>query len=141
MVPISVLALRILFSCALLLGLVGERSVAQQRLTIPDVKSCGGCSIERVRVSRIGSPQDSLYYNIDGTAIARDARGRIYIGPREPRGQMTVTVYDSTGKYLTAIARSDDGPGEILSLHSLLLSPGDSLLLLDRTKVVVYSPS
>jgi hypothetical protein len=121
--------------------LPNEQLQGQQRLTVSDKPSCAACTIELTRVTRLGGPLDSLYFDLGAAVIARDRRGRIYIGPREPLGPAAVTVYDSAGRYITALARRGMGPGEIFSLRTFLLTPQDSLVLFDRTKMVVLSPS
>jgi hypothetical protein len=54
---------------------------------------------------------------------------------------MAVTVYDSNGKYVTALGRAGTGPGEIALLQTFLVTPQDSIILFDQTKMSVYSPS
>jgi hypothetical protein len=89
--------------------LPNEQLQGQQRLTVSDKPSCVACTIELTRVTRLGGPLDSLYFDLGAAVIARYRRGRIYIGPREPLGPAAVTVYDSAGRYITALARRGMG--------------------------------
>jgi hypothetical protein len=118
--------------------MLGSDLLGQQRLSVPDRSSCVGCSIDLIRVARIGSPADSLYFDLDVSSLARDASGHFLVGPRARNANAAVTVFDSAGKYLSAFARPGQGPGEAQYLQ-LIIAARDSIYLFDRTRLLVFA--
>ncbi|MEX2284493.1 MAG: 6-bladed beta-propeller [Gemmatimonadota bacterium] len=54
-----------------------------------------------------------------------------------------IKVFDASGRYLRTIGRSGQGPGEFHSIAALMVTPGDSLLVVDNgnRRLTVYSPA
>ncbi len=63
-------------------------------------------------------------------AVTADARGRIYALETTP-GQRSIFVFDSTGKSVTRLGRSGQGPGEFQSPNHTLAWMGDTLVAID----------
>ena len=114
--------------------------LAQETPTrIPHVTSCPQCSVVTEKVLTLGNPNDPvLLFSIAN--LERDRRGR-YFAIGIDRAQ--IVVFDSTGKYLVALGRRGQGPGEFGgSINRLRVGPGDSLYVVDGSRhVSVFSPS
>jgi hypothetical protein len=70
--------------------------------------------------------------------ILRDSRGRFYaLG----HGGRNIVVFDSAGRYLTAIGRAGIGPGEIPGNVMGISMRADSLFVFPRTITIVFGPT
>lgn len=85
----------------------------------------------------IGSGEDSLYELATVMGATRLADGSIAIANM---GTSNIRVYDARGRYLRAIGRRGQGPGEFRQVMGLVRRPGDTLAVNDsREEVEFYS--
>jgi hypothetical protein len=90
--------------------------------------SCQTCRINVMPVAQIGGPNlpDLL---LPSSQAAIDSKNRFFVGPTARRG--SVSVFDSTGRFLRSIGRNGRGPGEIGDVFRIVVLPGDTLLIAD----------
>ena len=71
--------------------------------------------------------------------VAVDARGNIYIGDNS---DMAIKVFDQTGKFLRAIGRQGEGPGEFTFIGDMVPLPDGRLLVTDfqARRTSIFSP-
>jgi hypothetical protein len=94
-----------------------------------ETPSCGECSLEATRIAVLGTPTDPEIPQRVPTVL-RDNRGTHYL---VFNGWIDKPIlrYDSTGKYLGRLGGYGRGPGEYVMTHTVILGPGDSLLVYD----------
>lgn len=103
--------------------------------------SCSACRVNLEQVAVLGNPADPE--QIGGSVgLERDGSGRFFAVSLD---RFRVVVFDSTGRYLTALGGKGDGPGEFgmsLGVRSIHLGPGDSLYVFSfPQRVSVFTPS
>jgi hypothetical protein len=100
-------------------------------------ETCGEPSrIEAARTLRLGGADDPG--RIGTTAnFARDSRGNLIVF-RQNQGH----VFDSTGMLLRTFGREGEGPGEYRLVRDLIVTPGDSVLILDsrNARITLLDP-
>jgi hypothetical protein len=108
----------------------------------PVVKSttvvpCTGCSLVIERMGTIGaSDAEGAYLRRFPRHVSRDARGRIIVSAGGPP-----QVFDSTGKYLHTIGRTGQGPLEFGLPQGVHRGPGDSLHVVESSRITVLTPA
>jgi hypothetical protein len=118
-------------------------SAAQQNDTvrIPYRIACPQCQLVVEKVAVIGKPTDPVLLS-EFFVLDRDSKGRfLTIGA----GNDQLIVFDSTGRFQTALGRRGDGPGEFggaEGVREVRIGAGDTIYALDgRRKVHIFSPS
>ena len=85
----------------------------------------------------IGSGDDSLYQLTTVMGAARLSDGSIAVATMSTSN---VRVYDTRGRYVRAIGRRGQGPGEFRQVMGLMRRPGDTLAVIDsREEIEFYS--
>jgi hypothetical protein len=85
----------------------------------------------------IGSGEDSLYELATVMGAARLSDGSIAVANM---GSSNIRVYDARGRYVRAIGRRGQGPGEFRQVMGLERRPGDTLAVIDsREEIEFYS--
>src|SRR6185503_5497678 len=86
----------------------------------------------------IGSGDDSLYQLATVMGAVRLSDGSIAVATMSTNN---IRVYDARGRYVRAIGRRGQGPGEFRQVMGLTRRPGDTLVVLDsREELEFYSP-
>ena len=73
------------------------------------------------------APSEYLFYYPE--LVRTDSQGNIYV--RDAR-QTTVRVFDAGGRFITAIGKSGEGPGEMREIFSMHVDGDDRLIVADR---------
>jgi len=120
------------------LSLTARVSYPQPRVVdIPATPSCTGCTISLRKVVTLGDSSDPILLDW-ATNITRDPRGRYFSAPH-PGHQ--VVVYDSLGRYSTAVGRRGQGPGEFTSANRVSTGPDGLLYVFEANRqVTVLGP-
>jgi len=127
----------------LLMACTTESRSASDVREIAARTSCSTCTIELERAGVLA---------IDSSLPRLDASGRSCLLARASSGEILfggaiagdgIEVYDAEGHWLRRIGRRGAGPGEFGPMVRLLLTPEDSILVIDDTniRVQVLSPS
>ncbi len=125
---------------AALLAPLSAPLVAQNAPTvaIQPTPSCARCAIrldKEVTLGDLDGPGSFVDY---GLPAKRDSRGRyLVLDGREP----LPLLFDSAGKFIAAIGRQGQGPGEIRRAFYAFFGRGDSILIPEQNFLTVYSPS
>jgi len=124
-------------------SLASTVSAQSKVIDIPSEPTCSKCRILMQPVVEIGKGGDELgSFSYWPSNISRDSRGRYYFAL--PFAEETApAVYDANGKYLTTIGGVGEGPGEFRMPMHILIAPGDTIHVFDRTlaRHTVVSPS
>lgn len=93
--------------------------------------------VEVLSVGSLDGPNDSFDRIMDG---ALDSRGRLFVADDLSR---SVKVFDSDGRFVQAVGRLGDGPGEFRSPWGVAVDQHDSLYVWDSVlgRISVFSPS
>jgi len=83
----------------------------------------------------IGSGEDSLYELATVMGAVRLSDGAIAIANM---GTTNIRVYDARGRYLRAIGRRGQGPGEFRQVMGLVRRPGDTLAVIDSREEIEF---
>jgi hypothetical protein len=126
------------------LGVVMTEAGAQARAIIPPIviaprATCERCELVRVPIVDLGSATDPVLLDSDAS-VARDSRGRWFaVG----LGKRSIVEFSPTGRYVRAVGRAGDGPGEFASsIVQLIVVAGDTLLAVESSgTVAVFSPT
>ena len=100
--------------------------------------SCG-CSIALHRVARLGAPHDTVALSERTQFAGQSSRGEFYAAEILPPG--TVAVFDSAGRLMSTIGRNGHGPGDLSGPRYAVVTPGDSLLVLDLARLSLFAPN
>ncbi len=119
-----------------LLSLLPVTSTAQPATVIPDEVSCAACRITTATPLTLRVPVEHALASVP-QLVRADSKARIWMLDRA-----SVLVFDSTGRFLTAIGREGRGPNEYQGPAEVLVLPGDSVLLIDpqNARASVISP-
>lgn len=82
---------------------------------------------EEVRIGGVEGDPDYLFGDIWGVAV--DSHGRVFVLDFQ---EQHIRVYSPEGAYEQTIGRQGEGPGEFRAAVSLLMGPGDTLLVQDN---------
>ncbi len=131
-----------LITIALVLaGSITTASPAQQprHVELPAEPSCHGCTIELVKVARLGQPEDSILLDATSGSVGVTTQGEFLV---PAAGNVRVAVYDRNGRFVRTFGRRGPGPGEFQFLHRIQVLPGDTVLVSDaRNKVQLFGPN
>jgi hypothetical protein len=131
-----------------LLGLVacevGQRRSTPTVQAIDPTAACPTCRVELRRVALL-EPGDR------GLSPREDASGRECMVSRRPNGHYllsgvvgggVIAEFDSAGGYVRTLGRRGAGPGELGTLARVLVSPGDTIVVIDdsNVRVQILSP-
>ena len=101
-------------------------SESRAQLKLEEVLSIGSLSGEHDAFGRV-------------TGIAVDSRGRILVADERAHH---FKVFGPSGAYLATVGRRGEGPGEFGAPRGIVVTPGDSVFVLDtdRSLISVFSP-
>ena len=115
---------------------------AQPRPRRIDYKvACPTCRVELTPVATLGNRSDPAGIG-DNPVLARDRQGRFFA----LSDNFQVLVYDARGKFLQAVGRRGDGPGEfnargpLARINDVAIGRGDSLFVFHPPLISVFSP-
>jgi hypothetical protein len=118
------------------LAFLAAATTAAAQVTIPDVPNCANCRIEIEELFTFGAFDGPGSLAGPGR-IGVDGAGRIWYsdGP-------VPQVFDAEGRYLRALGREGEGPGEYRGVYTWSRLPGDSTLVFDEGngRAVVLDP-
>ena len=122
-----------------LLGVMVAAPLKAQHLrsSAPDT-SCR-CRIELHRITRLGSPQDTVALSERTQLGGQSSRGDFYAADILPPG--TVAVFDSAGHLISTIGRNGHGPGDLYGARYAEVTHGDSVLVLDLVRLSLFAPN
>lgn len=104
---------------------------------ITDNATCPRCRIALVPVVTLGRATDD-YALGRGDFVARDSRGRWYVG--SGLVDEGVAVFGVDGAFEKYVGRAGRGPGELTAISRLRVGLGDSLYVMDADGVALFSP-
>ncbi len=136
MLPIVRTICTALVAGGLSLGADAQVAPAQTRTIRYEVK-CATCRIVREKVASLGSANDSVL--IRSAHAGGDSRGRFFV----PGASNNFIVFDAAGRFVTAIGRAGQGPGEFpADIGGVMVGPGDTLYAFDlRRNVHIFTPA
>lgn len=134
----SVVPLKGLLRLVATLAVLAPAASAQveSRLHRPE---CAACRVELQEIRTVGSRDDPVLISRFSELLI-DSRGRHFAAGHD---LYQVIVFDANGRYLTAIGRRGQGPGEIAApgIAHLSVGPGDTLFVMHGVVFVsVYTP-
>ena len=116
-----------------------------RRLVIAGEPSCAACEIVVEEVVTLGSVHDP------GSIGSRDTRRSCIVGQLASGGYVSsgiagggeIFVYDAGGAFAGTVGRRGEGPGELGARLSLIVGPGDTLFVMDRSlnRMTVLDPT
>lgn len=118
----------------LLLAALLSQPVASQSYStvrISDRDRCSECSFVVTRGPTFGTDDGPGMIEDIGTVLTRDSRGRHYLIGNYPSH---IKVFGANGQFLQTIGRAGDGPGEFRGIAKVIVTPGDSLVVLDQVQ-------
>jgi hypothetical protein len=101
--------------------------------------TCGQCRIIITPVLRFGQQSARKYLPADPYAVVRDALGRYIVGVPDHDAER-LWVFDREGRFLTKFGFRGEGPGELLGISALTISPDGVLHAWDdrRGRVLTF---
>lgn len=98
-------------------------------------------TIQSARTVTIGSADGPDLLEYHPVTVAIDSRGRFYLTTALALHE--VKVFDGSGRFLRVIGREGEGPGEFRRISALVITPGDSLYVLDNgnSRLTAFSPA
>ena len=126
--------------CALPSGL--SRSDSFLELVIGDPPVCPGGALSLRLVARLGDESGPGELSYHPQSISIDSRGRFLLLGSNQASEVP-KVFGVDGRFLQALGRIGDGPGEFRSPAALLVGAGDSIFLLDASSrtMTVWTPN
>lgn len=98
--------------------------------------ACPACSVIATPVLELNSSEGAT---IDwATVLVRSSSGAFFAAPVSEDG--SIARWTAAGVALTPIGRQGGGPGEFVAIRAIALTPGDSLLVLDRSRITLLAP-
>ena len=113
---------------------------AQSVVTIGSDVACPRCRLTIARAATIGRDDDPVawapYFD-----VTRDSRGRYIVAPSDNGSQFL--IYGRDGRFVRAVGRAGQGPGEFRSLFRVIVGAGDTLHAFDAgtRRWSVFSPT
>jgi len=126
--------MRTLASLALSLFAFAAGARGQERVVIQD-GGCSGCRIRLVRVAVIAGADP---YTLDWWARVTKTRDGYAAAPLHVPG--TIGVFDERGRLLRTVGSEGPGPGEFLSIWGLATVQGDTVLVVENSRLTVLDP-
>lgn len=110
------------------------------RIDASQPPSCAGCSLTLTKVATLGNIEadDDPGTATHTSGLAYDSKGRWFV-TSVPGDK--VIVYDPSGRLLQNIGRKGQGPGEFDRAMKIAIGPGDSIHVLDQTRISTFSPA
>lgn len=112
-------------------------SVAAAQSTAPvvidDALACPRCTITTRTLATLGTTDGPGSMATIAQTVTADRLDRYWV----VGGEELILVSDASGRFLQAVGRQGDGPGEIRRPLEAILLPGDSMLVLDGTRRAV----
>jgi hypothetical protein len=118
-----------LLTPAIVLAALATDVSAQVRAAIAAAPSCEACSVRATPIVRLGSDTDPAGF-APLVQVAMAAGPRYYVSSSTFTGE--VYVYDSAGKFLKAIGRRGQGPGEFSRPVNLSVAGGDTVIAIEQ---------
>ena len=107
-------------------------------IKIGDAASCPRCTIrleKEVTIGELNGPGSFARYS---ATLSRDSRGRLLaVDPGFP----VPLLFESTGKFIGAVARQGQGPGEIGRGVGALFTGGDTIMIIERGSLSFFAPN
>lgn len=97
---------------------------AQARVRIEDVRTCSACTIRLEELAIIRAPDTARAFDRH-TFLAPDSRGG-YLVSNGVHAE-NILLFDSQGRFVRAIGKAGDGPGEFRNIAALVVSAGDTI--------------
>jgi len=104
-------------------------AAAQRTTKVIADPDCSNCTIELTRSFTIGGIDDSSQL-AQPNGAALNSKGELLLSHIAAPNQ--VFVYDNAGRFLRAIGRAGNGPGEFRLVRSLRIGRGDTLYVFDN---------
>lgn len=126
--------------CVLALPLVHVSGISAQQpieREISGVPSCAACTIGLRHVVSLGRMEDEVSI-MPFSRLAMDSQSRYLIAPLAVSGE--IAVFDANADFVRTIGRSGQGPGELGNIRYVAVSQGDSVLVMDRTRLTLFTP-
>jgi len=101
---------------------------SSQSLVIRDSPVCSSCQLVIEQVARLGRPTD-LQLIVDRPSVQGLANGSYAVSG--PGSSTAVMRFDSAGRFVEAVGRSGDGPGEFRTISKIFRLGDDSLIVVD----------
>ncbi len=105
---------------------------------IGEAPSCARCTIrldKEVTIGDLNGPGSFVRYSV---TLSRDSRGRLLVS--DP-GAPVPLLFESTGKFIGAVARQGQGPGEISKGVDALFTRGDTIMIVERGSLSFFAPN
>jgi hypothetical protein len=80
-----------------------------------------------LEIGGLGEDGEPLFVGIGILTV--DDQGNIYV---MDQGALRISVFDKEGRFLRRFGRKGQGPGEFQSLHNIILTKENTLMILDR---------
>ncbi len=129
-------ALLLWLACSREPGVDSKRDVGSTEIRSDSL--CSGCRIALRHIVTLGRATDDAAI-VRYSTLARDSRGRYFVAPIGASGK--VAVYSATGNLIGLVGRSDTGPGHLGSVKYVGVTRGDSLVVMDQSKLTLFAPS
>lgn len=111
------------------LAVVLRPADAQPARRIAEAPICASCTIETERLVRIGGADDPGA--LSTTSVVQRLRDGSWV-LSHINNASSLTVYDSTGRFVRTVGRKGGGPGEYGFIGVILRGPGDSVHVFDQ---------
>jgi hypothetical protein len=100
---------------------------------IPDAVTCAACSIAITTVATLGQLDGPGSFTMPPSNVRMDSRGRFWVigGHDDAAGP---AVFGPDGRFIAAVGRKGQGPGEFERAEDAVILPGDSVLVLDGNR-------
>jgi hypothetical protein len=113
-------------------------AAARNVLSSMSVDSACRCRIVLNKAMALGDDNDDVALRTN-TVLSRDAAGRYLAAATH--SQSSIAVFAPNGDELTSFGRQGEGPGEFGRIRYVRATPGDSILVMDRSKLALFTPS
>jgi hypothetical protein len=119
------------------LFLVSVDSHAQTVVKEDAAKGCSGCSVKLTKVTTI-TPGETAETGLPAHPfnVARDSRGRI--ATTYASDKIAPRVFGADGKLIKILGRFGKGPGEFSAPYSVAVLPGDSVMIIDAGRRLIF---
>lgn len=102
-------------------------------IVIDDAPACPRCTITTRTLATLGTADGPGSMATIAETVTADRLGRYWV----VGGEELILAFDASGRFLQAVGRAGDGPGEIRRPLAAIPLPGDSMLVLDGTRRAV----